>query len=90
MNNRQIIYLLIALMIAIFFFTSCKQETNVQPEIPEAEAANTAQNSSLFTIRYRPVWTAQAEFAGVYMAQKKGFYQNKRHFHQEYNYNPHT
>ncbi len=77
MNNRQIIYLLIPLMIAIFFFTSCKQETNVQPDIPEAEAANTAQNSSLFTIRYRPVWTAQAEFAGVYMAQKKGFYQNK-------------
>ena len=77
MHSRQIIYLIIALMIAVFFFTGCRKEKNEQPEMTSEKTDSPEKQTSLFTIRYRPVWTAQAEFAGVYMAQKKGFYQDK-------------
>jgi len=77
MHSRQIIYLIIALMIAVFFFTGCRKEKNEQPEMTSEKTDSPEKQTSLFTIRYRPVWTAQAEFAGVYMAQKKGFYHDK-------------
>ncbi|MDD2228649.1 MAG: ABC transporter substrate-binding protein [Candidatus Cloacimonetes bacterium] len=39
------------------------------------DSTSVGENAT-FTIRYRPQWSHQAQFAGVYMAAKKGFYHN--------------
>jgi len=77
MIHRRIIILLILVLFTFLFIGSCKQENKANISIPLEDNAIQGKQASLFTVRYRPVWSSQAEFAGVYVAQKKGFYQDK-------------
>lgn len=72
---QKTIFLLLLLMF-MGGVASCKGKTDkgagakAEPVIPNSGDAAT------FTIRYRPQWYHQAQFAGIYMAYKKGFYRN--------------
>jgi len=71
MIHRRIIILLILVLFTFLFIGSCKQENKANISIPLEDNAIQGKQASLFTVRYRPVWSSQAQFAGVYMAQKK-------------------
>jgi len=77
MLRRKRVILLILVLFVCLFIESCKKEKEANIATPLENNATQQKKPHLFTIRYRPVWTAQAEFAGVYVAQKKGFYQDK-------------
>jgi NitT/TauT family transport system substrate-binding protein len=77
--NIKSLILFRALIVLIPIFSliaSCK----AKPEYNDSRRVTAQQNLSdertLTTIRFRPQWYHQAQFAGVYMAYKKGFYRN--------------
>ncbi len=67
-----------AVMVFVLLFVlicSCKKDDNgAGPE--DSFAATTGKKASTFTIRFRPQWHHQAQFAGIYMAAHRGFYAN--------------
>jgi len=76
MNLRYILMIILLSYIMVGGIISCKGRSdnfgNVKPD-PQVSPTG---NESTFTIRYRPQWYHQAQFAGIYMAYKKGFYRN--------------
>ena len=71
-----IIRSLLLVLFVSFFLVSCKNNTpssNLDSLSTKTKAPN---GKKPFVIRYRPQWSHQAQFAGVYMAAKKGFYRN--------------
>lgn len=55
---------------------SCKNNSQ-SAQADSLQTSTGAKNKQKhFVIRYRPQWSHQAQFAGVYMAAKKGFYKN--------------
>ncbi|HOU26224.1 MAG TPA: ABC transporter substrate-binding protein, partial [Candidatus Cloacimonas sp.] len=77
MNNKRETLALLLLLLSIFLLTGCKKSDKQNGAITQSNMEQSPYSTGLFTIRYLPVWTHQAEFAGVYMAQKKGFYNDK-------------
>ena len=55
---------------------SCGKTSNKEDLSKQALNSGEAQSDSAFSIRFRPQWYHQAQFAGVYMAAKKGFYRD--------------
>lgn len=62
-------------LIVALLLTACGKSGGDKGNPGETVSSND-NSESLFTIRYRPKWHPQAQFAGVYMASKKGFYTN--------------
>jgi NitT/TauT family transport system substrate-binding protein len=61
-------------VLCMLLFTSCKAEKS-RPGDGKIGGAAASRTETNFTIRYRPKWQSQAQFAGVYMAHHKGFYE---------------
>ena len=68
-------FLLCVLIVLCLFILSCKKEPEAQPE-KESVAQSSVSKQPLFKIRFREKWHPQTQFAGIYMAQKKGFYES--------------
>lgn len=77
MKCKRFYYLIFGLLIVSLLFSACKSKERIQKNITSEDTETKNKSISTFTIRYRPVWTAQTQFAGVYMARKMGFYQDK-------------
>lgn len=60
-------------LLCLFTLVSCKSDK--LREHNSSVFTNDANSTrDLFTIRYRPKWHTQAQFAGIYIALEKGFY----------------
>ena len=68
---------LLLLLLSIVVLTGCNKSDKRNAAVPQSNIEKSPKSTELFTIRYYPVWTHQAEFAGIYMAQKKGLYNDK-------------
>ncbi|MDD3535950.1 MAG: ABC transporter substrate-binding protein [Candidatus Cloacimonetes bacterium] len=64
--------LLIALLLCLIP-TGCKKEAE-HKSAHTAQSPENEQSGSYFTIRVSPKWHPQTQFAGMYMAIKKGYY----------------
>ena len=67
-------YLVITCLFACLF--SCNNSNSGHDKKVSSDDSTNVNGKNIFTIRYRPQWHHQAQFAGVYMAAKKGFYRN--------------
>ncbi|MDY0152316.1 MAG: ABC transporter substrate-binding protein [Candidatus Cloacimonas sp.] len=69
-------YLFLVILAIACLIMSCKPKQN--EEKPVSVNANLAKPKTAagFTIRFRPQWIHQAQYAGVYMAAKKGYFSN--------------
>ncbi len=74
--KHRTLALIFILFLVIILISSCKNETKSKANNSTINNSSTPQSSASFTIRYRPQWYHQAQFAGVYMAAKKGFYRD--------------
>ncbi len=64
--------------VLLLFAFGCEEPGTDSPAKPDQRAATDGSPSeALFTIRYRPKWLHQAQFAGVYMAKEKGLYKQR-------------
>lgn len=70
------VVLFFILTLAAVTIASCKDETANKAENLYKSDLETASSAASIKIRYRPQWYHQAQYAGVYMAAKKGFYKN--------------
>jgi NitT/TauT family transport system substrate-binding protein len=61
---------------SLLLLSACKNNNQNEATSKSDPKFDSHTSTDLFTIRYRPQWTHQAQFAGVYMAQSKGFYKN--------------
>lgn len=68
---RSLVLLLTAI---VMLLSSCNKEQDVADVHKRMEGENPNPGKADFTIRFLPQWHHQAQFAGVYMAFKKGFY----------------
>jgi len=78
MKFYRLLLVFIAVLIGIVLISlnsTCKKQDAKRVAKDDSEALD-GMDQSLFTIRYRPKWHPQAQFAGTYMAHKKGFYKN--------------
>jgi len=70
----------ILLVLGGIFFTlfcqSCRKAGETGENLSAESDSIESQSTTLFPIRFLPQWTHQAQFAGIYMAQKKGFYRD--------------
>lgn len=73
---------MILLLVTLWFmilFCACKgsKTKSAENEATKSATADTSNSGrALFKIRYTPKWTAQAQFAGFYMAKEKGYYRD--------------
>jgi NitT/TauT family transport system substrate-binding protein len=72
-RTAVLLFALIAICIAI---ASCKNEPKTEASQNSTPQSSLTSGTNSITIRYRPQWNHQAQFAGVYMAEKKGFFRN--------------
>lgn len=63
-------------MICLCVLISCNRDRTHNDEQPRGQSNINDYNEAHVTIRFRPQWHHQAQFAGVYMAFEKGFYRN--------------
>ena len=69
----------IVMLCLILALSSCKVKASKDADLSASElsaAADSGSSQKLFKVRYTPKWSPQAQFAGFYMAQAKGFYQD--------------
>ncbi len=71
----QILLILGGICCAILF-SSCRKPGENGGNLSAESDTIESQSTTLFPIRFLPQWTHQAQFAGIYMAQKKGFYRD--------------
>jgi len=70
-------YAFLALMcVSLLVLVSCNKTKQNEDPADTTSVSSPNSTSKLFTIHYRPQWMHQAQFAGVYMAYKKGFYRD--------------
>ncbi len=60
----------------LFLVSSCKKMDPQEKDLASPRDSTQNLSHSLFPLRYQTQWTPQAQFAGIYMAEKKGFYRN--------------
>ena len=72
--SRKVLYLLFILIMLISM--SCQKDAGRNDAETVSRADSHTPGGSTFKIRYRPQWLHQAQFAGIYMAYKKGFYRD--------------
>lgn len=70
------LFLALVGVIAVLLVASCKASDPKDNNALAPSPSPSNNGSGSFVIRYRPQWYHQAQFAGVYMASKKGFYRN--------------
>ena len=77
-KRLAVIAALAVLTLFAMLLPSCKDQGRKQSTGEGRSASNPAQvpPDSLFTIRFTPQWHHQSQFAGFYMALRKGFYSN--------------
>lgn len=68
-------FAVLGLLIILAFF-GCQNEPDAWHGRSGVANLAAEPSDSLFKIRYLPQWTHQAQFAGVYMAEKMGFYRS--------------
>lgn len=73
MKFWRIVALIGLLVVCVLLVVSCKKETP-QSDLDHMHGSYVGTSEGNFSIRYRPKWQAQAQFAGIYMALHKGFY----------------
>lgn len=76
MTGGGVCLITLIIFIISLIFLSCGKTDEPGQESPDANESIPADTTSLVTIRFRPQWLHQAQFAGFYMAQAKGFYHN--------------
>lgn len=72
--SRKVLYLL--LLLVLLSSSSCQRDAGRKDAQSFPKADSLPPQASTFKIRYRPQWLHQAQFAGIYMAYKKGFYRD--------------
>ncbi len=75
-NSYSLRVVCILIFMLIVLLPSCQSDHRTGSSDKTSEAETTSPKSSTFKIRYRPQWLHQAQFAGIYMAYKKGFYRD--------------
>lgn len=60
----------------VFFISSCQRMESPAGDLNTSSDSTKSSSETLFPVRYLTQWTHQAQFAGIYMAEKKGFYRN--------------
>ncbi|MDD4309830.1 MAG: ABC transporter substrate-binding protein [Candidatus Cloacimonetes bacterium] len=70
------VYQILVVIIIATIFSSCKQESSSMPEVIYPGLNKSNDSLKAFVIKFRPQWYHQAQFAGVYVAAKKGFYKD--------------
>jgi len=75
-GSKLRIRLPVLLIATLLLLSACKINKQNDTTSNSSSNADSHTSSELFTIRYRPQWTHQAQFAGAYMAQSKGFYKD--------------
>ena len=70
--KRSICLMILMLLIMCACKTQVKQDSKAIPAVDTSYAKNIA----IRKVRFIPQWIAQAQFAGVYVAQAKGMYRN--------------
>lgn len=74
--KRKVFVQLILLMVLALGLSSCEKQG--KERIPrDSRAIEEPDTAELFTLHYRFIWHAQAQFAGIYMAEKMGYYRER-------------
>jgi len=60
----------------LWLTAACSKETAKPETGADGQDSSATSTGNLFKIRYQTQWMHQAQFAGIYMAQKKGFYRS--------------
>lgn len=75
LSLRRVVFVALLLIVGYCLFVfGCKAKQ--RGDSTSDSISKGASADSLFKIRYSPKWHPQTQFAGVYMAQRKGFYRD--------------
>lgn len=66
--------LMAVVVLSVVLLVSCKPDRS-RLDDGHIRAGKSGVHQDLFRIRYRPKWQAQAQFAGIYMAESRGIYE---------------
>lgn len=66
--------LMAVVVLSVVLLVSCKLDRS-RLDDGHIRAGKSGVHQDLFRIRYRPKWQAQAQFAGIYMAESRGIYE---------------
>jgi len=75
LRSRTLVCLMLSIVV-LFLLLSCRKKTDTSDGDSRSDAVATADTSGLITVRFRPQWLHQAQFAGVYVAHAKGIYRD--------------
>ncbi len=76
-NNNFQLHICITLLFSIMMLLlSCKPRMKVEYQEGDSAGYNGSHGDSLSVIVFQPQWLHQSQFAGYYVAHKKGYYKN--------------